>query len=206
MQTKIMRIDSRGLIYGNPLLKPERGLYAHLSAEYSHGSINASATAYHNHIDDKITQYEIPAELTERHLTELHYKNVSSATLRGIDATLAWAMTPRLTLRSAYSLCDSRDNATRRPLPSSPRHSGVASLTWGGPVVVQAAARAMSSYSYMTTTGSQMHAGARAVWRAAASREFSNITATLKIENIFDRRTTTDPAGRQIMIGLKYNL
>lgn len=196
--------DHQGMfmVYGNPGLKAEKGFYAQLSAEYRHRKIDLSATLYFNRIDDKITQYEVEGERLE-----LHYKNVSSATLRGMDVRLLWNVMPRWTLRGAYGFCDARDNGTGRTLDSSPRHSATASLSWTGWLTVQAGGRATDSYTYLTATGYMKRTEPQAVWRTSVSKEvWRGISVMAKIENIFDVRSVGDPAGRQILFGLKYKL
>jgi outer membrane receptor for ferrienterochelin and colicins len=161
-----------------------------------------SATIYFNRIDDKITQYSVEADRLE-----LHYMNVSSATLRGVDVNMLWNVVPRWTVRGTYGFCDARDNATDRRLDSSPRHSGTASLSWTGWLTARIGTRAMSSYSYLTATGDTKHTDPQAIWRAALSREVGwGITVSAKVENVFDVRSIGDPIGRQILLGLKYKL
>ncbi len=199
--------DHQGMfhIYGNPDLKAENGFYAQLSAEYTVSALNASATVYHNKIHNKITQYEVSNETTGD--IELHYTNVSSTTLRGVDVSVLWAAAVRWTVRGSYGLCDARDNTTDRQLDSTPRHSVTASLTRTGRLTAQAGVRATSSYTYLTSTGITKRTPTRAIWRAALSHElFHGISATARIENIFDTRSVSDPAGRIITIGLKYKL
>jgi outer membrane receptor for ferrienterochelin and colicins len=191
--------DHQGMfhIWGNPALKAENGLYTQLSAEYTFGTVNASATIYHNHIRNKITQYQAGRDL--------HYTNVGSATLRGVDANLLWAPAARWTMRAAYGYCDAHDNVTHRQLISTPRHSGTASLSWTGWLTAQLGTRAISSYTHLTSTGDTRRSRGQVVWRIALSREiFYGIAATAKVENIFDTRSVSDPAGRQLLIGLKY--
>ncbi len=202
--------DHQGMfwIYGNPDLKAEKGLYTQLSAEYTLSTFNISATVYHNKIRNKITQYDIVVPIDgdeDNTRTELHYTNVSSATLRGVDIAILWAPALQWTLRGAYGFCDARDNATDRQLNSTPRHSGTASLSWTGWITAQIGARTTSPYTYLTSTGKTKRSQGQIIWRAAISRELIwGISATAKIENIFDTRSVSDPAGRQVMIGLKY--
>lgn len=81
--------DHQGMfwVYGNPDLKAEKGLYSSLSAEYTEGLLNVSVSAYYNNINNKITQYDV---INAAGGNEKYYKNVSSATLRGIDVTFSY--------------------------------------------------------------------------------------------------------------------
>ncbi len=197
--------DHQGMfwIYGNPLLRPERGVFSHFAVQYCHSTLDISATLYHNDIRNKITQYEIAGE---QHL-ELHYLNVGRAVIRGVDVEAAYGFGQQFMLRGAYSLCDSRDKQTNSRLDSSPLHSATGSLTWSGFVTAQAGMRFLSNYTYLTSTGTTVRAPSCAVWRVTVSRGITGgLGATLRIDNIFDTPTLSDPIGRQISIELKYTL
>jgi outer membrane receptor for ferrienterochelin and colicins len=191
--------DHQGMFHirGNPALKAEKGLYTQLSAEYSFSTLCASATLYNNRIRNKITQYHSGREL--------HYTNVGNATLRGVDMSLLWAVASRWTLRGAYSLCRARDNASGDQLASTPLHSATASLTHTGRLTVQGGARATSPYTYIAVTGDTRRTPTLVIARAALSYRIAHgLSATATAENIFDTRSVGDPAGRLIIIGLKY--
>jgi outer membrane receptor for ferrienterochelin and colicins len=194
-------------IYGNPRLRAEKGLYTSLSAEWSRDRFSASAAVYDNRIRNKITQYEAVGAEGRR---ELHYGNVSGATLRGVDVNLAWIFARRFTLRTAYGFCDATDDATGRQLESNVRHSATVALTWNvGGGTLQVGGRVHSPFTYMTLTEGFKKSGTYSVWRAAASRPIDigrhTVELTARVENIFGFADPSfaDP-GRQYMIGLKY--
>ena len=70
------------MIYGNENLRPERNQYLSLSAEYVSEYVYAMATGYVNFFSDKIEG------LWTNNQKELHYRNVSSATLSGAYANV----------------------------------------------------------------------------------------------------------------------
>ena len=70
------------MIYGNENLKPERNHYLSLSTEYVSEYVYAMATGYVNFFSDKIEG------LWTNNQKELHYRNVSSATLAGAYANV----------------------------------------------------------------------------------------------------------------------
>ena len=123
--------DHQGMfwVYGNPDLKAEKGLYSSLSAEYTEGLLNVSVSAYYNNINNKITQYDV---INAAGGNEKYYKNVSSATLRGIDVTFSYLFSKHLAVRANYSFCDAVDNSTGLQLEDNVKHSGTVSLTWNG--------------------------------------------------------------------------
>lgn len=195
--------DHQGMfwIVGNPHLKAEKGLYSQLSAEYSRPRLNVSTTIYRNDIRNKITQYQLAAARTE-----LHYKNVGSATLQGVETSVLWFPCDYFGVRAAYTFCDAVDNSTRRQLIGNPRHSAVGALTYTGWLTAQLGVRTTSSYGYLNLAGDTVSAASSVVWRLAVSREMGNFAAAARLENLFDRRTLSDPAGRTFLLILKYKI
>lgn len=145
--------DHQGMfwVYGNSALKAEKGLYVSGSAEYVRGAFNLSVTGYCNNIDDKITLYEVINDGRR----EKHYRNVGSATLRGADVSLSFAVLRRIVLKGSYSFCDAVDNSTGLQLESNVRRSATVSATWNGtiarsPFSLQVAARLSSPILYQS--------------------------------------------------------
>ena len=197
-------------VYGNPDLQAEHGLYNSVSAEYSGSRVYASATAYRNDIRNKITQYEVVNALGG---LEKYYKNVSSATLQGIDLNLSIILWKQLFLKGSYSFCDARDNADGEPLSGNVRHSGTASATWngrflGGPYSLQLAGRFSSPRLY-ESSGSKTNSKPYNIWKIIFTKQFRlqrhQMELTLKCDNLFNFRDATyiNP-GRQYLIGIRY--
>ncbi len=214
--------DHQGMfwVYGNPDLQPEKGIYTSLSAEYTKGSFNASVSGYHNRIDNKITQYDV---ITGQGKDEKFYKNVSSATLQGIDVNVAYTLLKEIVLKGNYSYCDATDNSTGLQLMSNVKHSGTISTTWNGhimksPFSLQFAGRMNSPILYQElvteTNGSQQaittQSKTYSIWKIVLIKPFSfkkNVLEfTFKVDNLFDFKDTSfiNP-GRQYMAGVRYN-
>lgn len=213
--------DHQGMfwVYGNPDLKAENGLYSSLSVEYTKGTFNASVSGYYNNIDNKITQYDVVNSLGE---LEKYYKNVSSATLSGVDVSASYVLLRQITMRANYSFCDAVDNSTGLQLESNVKHSGTVSVTWNGtilnsPFSLQMAGRFSSPKLYHTqetaadgsTTILKEESKRYNIWKAILVKPFRinkhTIEATFKVDNIFEFKDTSfiDP-GRQYMVGLRY--
>lgn len=214
--------DHRGMfwMYGNPDLQPEKGLYTSLSVEYTRGGFNASVSGYHNKIDNKITLYDV---ITEQGKNEKYYKNVSSATLKGVDVNAAYTFFKQLVLKGNYSYCDATDNSTGLQLSSNVKHSGTVSATWNGsimksPFSLQLAGRMNSPilYQQMVTgeDGTQQavftESKSYSVWKAVLVKPFrfggNVLDFTFKVDNLFDFKDSSfiNP-GRQYLIGIRYN-
>ena len=213
--------DHQGMfwVYGNPDLKAEKGLYSSLSAEYTEGLLNVSVSAYYNNINNKITQYDV---INAAGGNEKYYKNVSSATLRGIDVTFSYLFSKHLAVRANYSFCDAVDNSTGLQLEDNVKHSGTVSLTWNGriarsPFSLQIAGRMNSPKLYQqiitgsdgSQTVSMEESDPYSIWKIVLVKPFRinrhAIEVTFKVDNLFNFREASfvDP-GRQFLIGIRY--
>jgi outer membrane receptor for ferrienterochelin and colicins len=207
--------DHQGMfwVYGNPDLKPERGVYTSLSAEYKHGSFNISTAGYYNRINNKITRYDV---MGERLIMDKYYKNISHATLRGVDINVAYTVWSVLSLKGSYSFCDAVDAATGRQLDGNVEHSGIVSATWNGsvwqsPFSLRMAGRLSSPFTYYTELGGAQRSKAYSIWKVILVKPFTiaerhTVEVSFKVDNLFDFRDMSfiNP-GRQFMIGLHYN-
>lgn len=213
--------DHQGMfwVYGNPNLKTEKGLYNSLSVEFTKDRFNMSVSGYWNDINNKITQYDV---INEQRRNEKYYKNVSSATLRGVDVNIAYVLFKELVLKGSYSYCDARDNSTGLQLSSNVKHSGTVSATWNGkiarsPFSLQLAGRMNSPKLYQQvvtdSNGEQTRKRSESksynIWKATLVKPFRinkhTLELTLKCDNIFNfkEKTFVNP-GRQYLIGLLY--
>lgn len=214
--------DHQGMfwVYGNPALKAEQGLYTSLSAEYLFDSFNASVTGYYNNIGNKITQYRV---VNQQGGSELYYKNISSATLQGVNVSVAYRIISSLEIRGTYSYCDAIDISTGLQLPSNVKHSGTSAFTWNGnllgtPYSIQVAGRFNSPILYQRAVtdnnGNQVlekqESKTYSIWKIVLLKPFTVgkhlFELTAKADNIFN---FSDAAfvnpGRQYMLGLRYN-
>ena len=206
--------DHQGMfwVYGNPDLQAERGLYNSVSAEYSGTVLYLSLSGYRNDINNKITQYEVVNSVGG---LEKYYKNVSSATIAGVDFNLSLILWKHLFLKGSYSFCDARDNATGLQLSSNVKHSGTASATWNGklwkaPFSLQLAGHFTSPRLY-ESEGETTQSKPYNIWKITFTKLFylgeSRLELTLKCDNLFNfREASYINPGRQYLAGLKYYL
>jgi outer membrane receptor for ferrienterochelin and colicins len=214
--------DHQGMfwVYGNPDLTAERGLHTSLSVEYTKEYFNISVSGYHNKIGNKITQYDV---ITEQGANQKYYKNVSSATLAGIDVTASYVLFSEIVLKGSYSYCDAVDNSTGLQLSSNVRHSAAVSATWNGrawqsPFSLQFAGRMNSSILYQELAANAdgieqaelTQSKSYSIWKAVLVKPFNikkhTIEIMLKIDNIFNfKEASFINPGRQYMAGLRYS-
>ena len=99
----------RGVIEGNPDLKPETSLQFDLTAGYAAGPVRLAAAAYHYRITDLVERYAATPTL-------FLFRNRGRAELRGVELE-AQATLPRgLTLTITAETSRGRDAADRTPL------------------------------------------------------------------------------------------
>lgn len=211
--------DHQGMfwVYGNPNLKAEKGLYSSLSAEYTKGHFNISASGYYNKINNKITQYDV---INTEGANEKYYKNVSSATLQGADVNISYILLRELALKGSYSYCDARDNSTGLQLESNVKHSATISATWNGkiarsPFSLQFAGRVNSPILYQQATTDNQEplltkSNPYSIWKAVLVKPFRinkhTLELTLKCDNIFNfKEASFINPGRQFLIGIRYS-
>ena len=173
----------------------------------------------YNNINNKITQYDV---INAAGGNEKYYKNVSSATLRGIDVTFSYLFSKHLAVRANYSFCDAVDNSTGLQLEDNVKHSGTVSLTWNGriarsPFSLQIAGRMNSPKLYQqiitgsdgSQTVSMEESDPYSIWKIVLVKPFRinkhTIEVTFKVDNLFNFREASfvDP-GRQFLIGIRY--
>lgn len=213
--------DHQGMfwVYGNKNLKAEKGVYSSLSAEYTQKDFNASLTCYWNHIDQKITRYEVVNQMGGN---ERYYKNVSSASLKGIDMNVSYVLYKQLVVKGSYSFCNACDNSTGLQLSSNVKHSGTVSFTWNGnvarsPFSLQLAGRMTSPKLYqkmVTDENGQQHEESTQsksynIWKMTLVKPFlinrHTVEFTAKCDNLFNfKESSFINPGRQYMIGLRY--
>lgn len=206
-------------VYGNPDLKPEKGLFSSLSTEYTSNGFNTSLSVYYNKINNKITQYVI---INSEGKEDRYYKNVSSATLKGFDYNIGRLFLNRFMLKATYSYCDAKDNMTGLQLQSNVKHSATVSLGWNGEVMkspfsLQLSGRINSPKLYQRITtdnnGKQETLTEKSspynIWKVTLVKPFTidrhTINITLKCDNIFGfKEPSFINPGRQYLIGLQY--
>ena len=213
--------DHQGMfwIYGNPNLEAEKGLFSSLSTEYSKRFFNASISAYYNNINNKITQYE----LVKDNRTEMHYKNVNSATIKGFDVTLSQTFFRQLTTKVNYSFCDAKDNATGLQLSSNVKHSGTISATWNATIAkspfslhVSGILNSPRQYSETITNDAGediievSESKSHSIWKIALVKPIRinkhTVELTGKVDNLFGFKADTYVnSGRQFLIGIRYS-
>lgn len=113
---------------GNDDLEEERSLNTDLALRWQSQNLSASATVYHNRIDDYIYQQDTGNQAPNG-LPVFAYRQ-DDATLEGVELEVRGNVTPVLELGASYSAVDSENRATDEELPLQPADELSADATW----------------------------------------------------------------------------
>lgn len=106
-------VTPQGEIVGNPDLGAEHSLGIDLGHAWHVGDWHSEVHLWRTDVEDLIQLFAIQSGVNG-------YTNVSDAKLHGIEGTLGWTPTDKLTLRASGTLVRSKDEATGDPLYGAP--------------------------------------------------------------------------------------
>ncbi|WP_216670975.1 TonB-dependent receptor domain-containing protein [Mangrovicoccus sp. HB161399] len=150
----------RGVIVGDPDLKPETSTSYELGAIWTDSVWQLSATAYHTDFKDKIESYNtgdtIEVDGVTRNLWQ--YRNVQDATIEGVELAATWDMSAVLSWRATYTYTESEQETGEYeglPLARTPEHQASIRADWQTPV------DGLDAWGRATYHGEEINAGAR---------------------------------------------
>ena len=132
----------RGVIYGNPDLKPEISTSQEIGFEYRDpAGYLASITLFNTDFRNKLTSYGTGGKDPATGLNEYVYANVGKANIKGIEVTAGLPLATGIRLDVNYTYLDAKRKSDDEayasgvslkgePLEMTPRHSGNAKLSW----------------------------------------------------------------------------
>lgn len=202
-------IGGRGIIRGNPALKPETNRSFELGATYDQGVWSAGATVFHNDVRNLIDTVRQPTCFEPGRIC-LDYDNVAKVRLQGLELTAGANLSERWRVDANYTYLDARDRTTDERLADRSRHRANATVAW-------AAMDRLASRVRVEYTGAQ--------YRSATERDRPGYTLLhwyvdyglgrdlslhAGIENLTDKRLANDDAslydradeGRRYFAGL----
>ena len=135
--------QSKGVIVGNPALKPEQSINYEVSFNWDNqDDLNAGVTIFNSEFKDKITEIRsCQGEsgslgcpwLGEDFDFVSQRENVDKANMRGIETTFGWQISPAFNLNSNYTYTDTEQKSgpnKGKPLNEMPKHMINATLDW----------------------------------------------------------------------------
>lgn len=129
LKEKYYDFDMAGIwiVRGNPLLKPESSHNVNISADYTRRNWNVTASAYYNHVNDRISTglpYTLPGEGSQLYLS---YINLRGYSIAGADVTVQAVWNGGFSAKASYAFTHERtardrggNRADNRYLPSRP--------------------------------------------------------------------------------------
>ncbi|MEY0891455.1 TonB-dependent receptor, partial [Providencia rettgeri] len=132
----------KGIIYGNPNLKPEKSLNEEISIAYDHASgFNASLTFFNTDFKNKLTSYATGEKESGTNFNIYKYDNVGKANIKGIEVATGIPLAEDWKLRLNYTYVDSKRESNDEklssgqslkgyPLDKTPKHTANAKLDW----------------------------------------------------------------------------
>lgn len=132
----------KGIIYGNPDLKPEKSLNEEISIAYDHASgFNASLTFFNTDFKNKLTSYATGEVESGTNFNIYKYDNVGKANIKGIEVATGIPLAEDWKLSLNYTYVDSKRESDDEklssgqslkgyPLDKTPKHTANAKLDW----------------------------------------------------------------------------
>ncbi|EMH4162766.1 ligand-gated channel protein [Pluralibacter gergoviae] len=133
---------SRGMIVGNPDLKPEKSLSEEIALLWNDGdALNAGLTLFHTRFKDKITEVRRCNSINDPACTigRTSYDfvsdrvNVDKAEMRGAESTFGWKITPDVNWTANYTYTRSEQKSGQfsgKPLNKMPKHMFNTTVDW----------------------------------------------------------------------------
>jgi vitamin B12 transporter len=187
--------------FSNPNLAPERALTSEIGLKQRLSWGRWSVSAYRSEVEDLIA-FDVETYLP---------KNVSKASLGGIEGAIEWQGGPwRMSQTLGWLSAEDRSQGFNRgrELPRRPAWSGRSSIEWSGPRVDLGASVQFASRRYDDLANSRELGGYATVDLTGAWRVSSDTEVQLRLANAFDRRyetATLYPAlGREFFVTLRY--
>jgi vitamin B12 transporter len=187
--------------FSNPNLAPERALTSEIGLKQRLSWGRWSVSAYRSEVEDLIA-FDVETYLP---------KNVSKASLGGIEGAIEWQGGPwRISQTLGWLSAEDRSQGFNRgrELPRRPAWSGRSSIEWSGPRVDLGASVQFASRRYDDLANSRELGGYATVDLTGAWRVSSDTEVQLRLANAFDRRyetATLYPAlGREFFVTLRY--
>lgn len=150
----------RGVIPGNPDLKPEKSTSYEIGAIWSAHVWEVSAVAYQTDFKDKIESFNTgdTIEVEGSTYNRWEWQNVQDATIRGLELAGSWDMTDTLAWRATYTYTDSEQESgdyKGLPLARTPEHMASLRADWLTPVA------GLDVWGAVNYHGEEVNAGAR---------------------------------------------
>lgn len=215
--------QSKGVIVGNPDLKPEKSVNYEVSFNWDNlDNLNAGLTLFNSEFKDKITevrtcQGENVGALECDWLGEKFdfvslRENVDKASMRGAELTFGWQALPNVNVSANYTFTDTEQKSginKRKPLNEMPKHMFNTTADWE----INDQFSSWGRVNYRSKTSDYLSRTAMAKGKPAYTmvdvglnyKPTQNIAVAAGVYNLFDKEIDKDTYN-YVLDGRRYNL
>ncbi|USA45706.1 ligand-gated channel protein [Acinetobacter sp. C26M] len=214
--------QSKGVIVGNPDLKPEKSVNYEVSFNWDDlDSLTAGLTLFNSEFKDKITEVRTcqgaSGSLSCDWLGEKFdfvslRENVDKANMRGAEATFGWKVLPNVNLSANYTFTDTEQKSgvnKGKPLNEMPKHMFNTTADWE----INDQFSSWGRVNYRSKTSDYLSRTAMAKGKPAYTmvdvgvnyKPTQNIAVAAGIYNLFDKEIDT-ATYNYVLDGRRYNL
>lgn len=132
MEERFKYIDQQGTLrVGNPNLKPEKGIFANLSYQYSSARFYLKTDVFSNYLFDMISEELGNYTLTNGQLVQAWMnKNIDNALYYGAELELKWLFANGFDAEAMVSYTVGKDQLTGLPIPLLPPLNGMLKVNY----------------------------------------------------------------------------
>lgn len=214
--------QSKGVIVGNPELKPEKSVNYEVSFNWDNlDNLNAGLTLFNSEFKDKITEIRTcqgaSGSLSCDWLGEKFdfvslRENVDKANMRGAEATFGWKVLPNVNLSANYTFTDTEQKSgvnKGKPLNEMPKHMFNTTADWE----ISDQFSSWGRVNYRSKTSDYLSRTAMAKGKPAYTlvdvglnyKLTQNIAIAAGVYNLFDKEIDTETYS-YVLDGRRYNL
>ena len=215
--------QSKGVIVGNPDLKPEKSVNYEVSFNWDNlDNLNAGLTLFNSEFKDKITevrtcQGENVGALECDWLGEKFdfvslRENVDKASMRGAEVTFGWQALPNVNVSANYTFTDTEQKSginKGKPLNEMPKHMFNTTADWE----INDQLSSWGRVNYRSKTSDYLSRTAMAKGKPAYTmvdvglnyKPTQNIAVAAGVYNLFDKEIDKDTYN-YVLDGRRYNL
>ncbi|ENX58824.1 MULTISPECIES: ligand-gated channel protein [Acinetobacter] len=215
--------QSKGVIVGNPDLKPEKSVNYEVSFNWDNlDNLTAGLTLFNSEFKDKITEVRTCQGknvgalecdwLGEKFDFVSLRENVDKASMRGAEATFGWKVLPNVNLSANYTFTDTEQKSgvnKGKPLNEMPKHMFNTTADWE----INDQFSSWGRINYRSKTSDYLSRTAMAKGKPAYTmvdvgvnyKPTQNIAVAAGIYNLFDKEIDT-ATYNYVLDGRRYNL
>jgi len=214
--------QSKGVIVGNPNLKPEKSVNYEMSFNWDNlDNLTAGLTLFNSEFKDKITEIRTCQGasgsmgcdwLGEKFDFVSLRENVDKANMRGAEATFGWKVLPNVNLSANYTFTDTEQKSGAnkgKPLNEMPKHMFNTTADWE----ISDQFSSWGRVNYRSKTSDYLSRTAMAKGKPAYTmvdvgvnyKPTQNIAVAAGIYNLFDKEIDT-ATYNYVLDGRRYNL